>query len=80
MLIEPVSRSKAQAQATYDRLSRWYDVLAGGSERRLIDAGLQKLAVGEGEKVLEIGPGTGYAIVALARAAGDSGRAYGRTQ
>ena len=77
MQIQPVSRSKSQAQATYDRLSRWYDVLAGSSEKRLIDAALLKLAVGEGEQVLEIGFGTGHAIVALARSVGESGRVYG---
>jgi ubiquinone/menaquinone biosynthesis C-methylase UbiE len=77
MEIQPVKRSKAQAQASYDRLSRWYDALAGGSEKRLIDAGLLKLAAGEGEKVVEIGFGTGHAILALARSVGDSGRVYG---
>jgi len=77
MQIQPVTRSKAQAQATYDRLSRWYDLLAGGSEKRLIDAALQDLAVGDGERVLEIGFGTGRALLALARAVGDSGRVYG---
>jgi len=77
MHMQPVNRSKAQAQATYDRLSRWYDVLAGSSEKRLIDAGLLRLAVHDGDKVLEIGCGTGHAILVLARAAGDSGRVYG---
>jgi len=77
MQVQSVNRSKTDAQATYDRLSRWYDLLAGGSEKRLIEVGLEKLAVGEGEKVLEIGSGTGHAIVVLARAASDSGRVYG---
>ena len=77
MQIQPVTRSKVQAQATYDRLSRWYDLLAGGSEKRLIDAALQDLAVGDGKRVLEIGFGTGRALLALARAVGDSGRVYG---
>ena len=77
MQTQPVNRSKAQAQATYDSLSRWYDALAGSSEKRLIDAALLKLGVRPGEQVLEIGFGTGHAILALARAAGDSGRVYG---
>ncbi len=75
--MQPVTRSKAQAQATYDSLSRWYDLFAGGSEKRLIDAALHNLAVRDSEKVMEIGFGTGHAILALARAVGDSGRAYG---
>ena len=77
MHLQPVTRSKAQAEATYDRLSRWYDFLAGGSERRLIDAGVYHLAVRDGEKVLEIGFGTGRALLSLARSVGPSGRVYG---
>jgi len=77
MRVQPVNRPRAEAQATYDRLSRWYDLLAGGSEKRLIDAALSNLAVRDGEQVLEIGCGTGHALLALARAAGDSGRVYG---
>ena len=77
MTVQSVSRSKSQAQATYDSLSRWYDLLAGRSERRLIGAGLAKLAAGAGEKVLEIGFGTGRAVLALARSVGEAGRVYG---
>lgn len=35
------------------------------------------LHAGEGERILEIGPGTGHGLLALARSLGDSGRAYG---
>jgi ubiquinone/menaquinone biosynthesis C-methylase UbiE len=70
-------RPRAQAQVTYDRLSRWYDALAGTSEKRFLDLGLQKLAVHEGEYVLEIGPGTGHATLALAQSVGDTGKVYG---
>ena len=58
-------------------MSRWYDTLVGGSEKKLTDAGLQKLGVQKGEKVLEIGFGTGHAILALARTVGKLGRVYG---
>jgi len=77
MQLRPVTRSKAQARAAYDGLSRWYGALAGGSEKGLIDAGLLKLAACEGERILEIGFGAGHAICALARSVGDSGRVYG---
>ena len=75
--IQRVRRSKEQARATYDRLSRWYDVLAGSSERPLMLAGLSRLDVQEGEVVLEIGLGTGHGTVALARSVGDTGRVCG---
>ncbi len=58
-------------------MSRWYDALAGSSEKRLVHLGLQKLAASEGNAVLEIGFGTGHAILALAAAVGDAGKVYG---
>jgi protein-L-isoaspartate O-methyltransferase len=48
-----------------------------GSEKRFTESGLQKLKVKEGETVLEIGFGTGHALVALARLVGQSGKVYG---
>jgi ubiquinone/menaquinone biosynthesis C-methylase UbiE len=72
-----VTRSKEAAKATYDRLSRWYDALAGSSEEKFVRLGLQTLAVKEGETVLEIGFGTGHAILGLAAAVGDLGKVYG---
>ena len=75
--ISRVPRSKQEARAAYDRLSRWYDLLAGGSERPFQEEGGRRLDVVEGERVLEVGCGTGHGLVALARQAGRSGRVYG---
>jgi ubiquinone/menaquinone biosynthesis C-methylase UbiE len=72
-----VLRPRAAAREAYNRLARWYDLLAGSSEARLRDRGLVALAVQEGESVLEIGFGTGQALVPLARAVGEQGRVYG---
>ncbi len=69
--------SRAQTRANYDRLSRWYDLLTGASERRIKEIGLRALNVQPGERVLEVGPGTGQALVALAKAAGSRGMACG---
>jgi ubiquinone/menaquinone biosynthesis C-methylase UbiE len=75
--ISGVPRSKEEARATYNKLSRWYDTLAGSSEQKLLKLGLDKLAAAECETVLEIGFGTGHALVALAQSVGKLGRVYG---
>jgi demethylmenaquinone methyltransferase/2-methoxy-6-polyprenyl-1,4-benzoquinol methylase len=75
--ISRVTRTKETAKASYDRLSRWYDLLAGTSEWKFVKVGLDLLKAKEGESILEIGFGTGKAILALADAVGDGGRVYG---
>jgi demethylmenaquinone methyltransferase/2-methoxy-6-polyprenyl-1,4-benzoquinol methylase len=74
--ISRVFTSKRDAQVTYDRISSWYDILAG-SEHFFTDAGIDKLNPVVGENILEIGYGTGRAVVKFARAVGDSGNVYG---
>jgi ubiquinone/menaquinone biosynthesis C-methylase UbiE len=75
--ITRVARSKDSARVSYDRMSKWYDLLAGSSERKFTEVGLQKLDVKAGEKILEIGFGTGHSLLALARRVGTTGKAYG---
>lgn len=75
--ISRVARTKEQARKSYNRMSTWYDVLAGRGERGSKEAGLEDLAVAEGEKVLEIGFGTGHCILSLARSVGDIGEVHG---
>lgn len=74
--VSRVTRSRQQARATYNRLSRWYDLLAG-FESKHRNAGIEKLAPQPGDVVLEIGFGTGRSIVQLARSVGASGKVYG---
>lgn len=64
--VSRVTRSKASARRTYDGMSRWYDLFAS-SEKKFTNEGLKMLAVSSGEKVLEIGFGTGDALLSLAR-------------
>ena len=61
----------------YDRISAAYDFMADGSEGECRDQGLRMLSVVTGERVLEIGFGTGRALPVLAAAAGPSGRVVG---
>jgi ubiquinone/menaquinone biosynthesis C-methylase UbiE len=75
--ISRVTRSKEEAKASYNRISRWYDVLAGPSEKKHREAALQMLGAKEGERILEIGFGTGHCLVALAQSVGHSGKVYG---
>ena len=72
-----VTRSKEEARASYNKMSKWYDVLTDRFERKYRDLGLQKLNAEEGEVILEIGFGTGHCILALAQSVGNSGNVYG---
>jgi ubiquinone/menaquinone biosynthesis C-methylase UbiE len=75
--ISRVIRSKAEAQATYDKIARWYDLLEGTWERGARGAGLRKLDAKAGERVLEIGFGPGHDLITIARSVGETGRVYG---
>lgn len=65
------------ARNNYDRLSRWYDFISGSSERPARMQGLHMLDVQLGERVLEIGCGTGEALSVLAARAGSAGGVFG---
>jgi len=75
--ILPVTRSKQQARASYDKLSRWYDLLAGIAEWKYKKAGLSMLNAQPGEQLLEIGFGTGACLLPLAEAVGEDGAISG---
>jgi len=75
--ISPVLRTKAEAKQFYDRISGFYDCIAGSFEQRYAFHTLKLLELQAGEKVVEIGFGTGNILKKLAQLIGDEGKAYG---
>jgi len=75
--VSRVTRSREEARTSYNRLSGWYDLIAGGSERRFREKGLEMLNALEGEMVLEVGCGTGHSLLALSQEVGKSGQVLG---
>ena len=72
-----VTRTRAQAKESYDKMSSIYDFFAGPSERKYRDMALKRLNITRGETVLEIGFGTGHCLQQMAEAVGEAGRVYG---
>ena len=72
-----VLQSKDETRAFYNKIAGVYDLLSEHSEGPVRDAGLAMLAIQPGERVLEIGYGTGHSLVALARAVGQTGKVFG---
>ena len=76
MQISRVKRSKNSAKMAYDRLSHIYDGLAGSSETQFMHQGLDMLSINPGESILEVGCGTGKALVELSHQTGTTGEVY----
>lgn len=76
MIVNQINRvfhSKQKARSTYNRMSRWYDLFAGSSERKFMHYGISQIRPLPGERILEIGPGTGHGLISLARSATKAG-------
>lgn len=68
--------TRSAARINYNRMSRWYDWFAN-SEKQFMVIGERMLNIHAGEKVLEIGFGTGHALIDLARSVGEDGKVFG---
>ena len=75
--ILPVSTSKKESRENYDRISKFYDYTEGIFEKKYIDMALKYLDIKQGEAVLEIGFGTGNALIKIADQVGQSGMVNG---
>lgn len=69
-------RVKGEIKETYAKLSKIYATLEGIFEKKLREKGLGYLDIQKGETVLEIGFGTGYTLVEIAKSVGETGKAY----
>ncbi len=63
-------------RGNYDRLSRLYDWFAG-PEIHFMKIGIKMLNIQAGAKTLEIGFGTGHALIEMTHSSGQNGKAYG---
>ena len=72
-----VLQAKSETKAFYNKIAKVYDLLSEHSERPVREAGIRMLAPAPGERLLEIGFGTGHVLVELARAVGPTGKVFG---
>ena len=68
--MERVLRPKYKARDSYNAMSRWYDLFTA-SEKRFTDIGIQLLDVHPNESILEIGCGTGHALIEFTNMGGN---------
>lgn len=64
--MERVHRPRRQARESYNAMSRWYDLFTN-SEKQFTDIGIQMLDGQPNESILEIGCGTGHALIEFAK-------------
>lgn len=72
-----VLQTKQEIRAFYNKIARAYDLLAEASEEPIRRLGLEKLAITKGERVLEVGFGTGSSLIELSRMVGSEGKVFG---
>lgn len=72
-----VLQSKKETKAFYDKIAGVYDLLAEHSEEPVRRLGLEMLGAQPGQKILEVGFGTGRSLVDLARSVGPTGTVFG---
>ena len=73
-----VLQAKSETKAFYNKIAKVYDLLSEHSERPAAGGGGSECSpLLLGERLLEIGFGTGHVLVELARAVGPTGKVFG---
>jgi ubiquinone/menaquinone biosynthesis C-methylase UbiE len=72
-----VFQSRVQTKAYYNKISRFYDLLADRSEAPMRKVGVDLLKAEAGENILEVGFGTGHVLAELAKSVGPQGKVLG---
>lgn len=75
--VQRVFETKDQTRAYYNKIAKFYDFLAESSEQPMRELGLKLVNAQFGERILEIGFGTGHCVVELAQAVGSEGKVFG---
>jgi demethylmenaquinone methyltransferase/2-methoxy-6-polyprenyl-1,4-benzoquinol methylase len=73
----PVKRPKTKAKKFYNRISQYYDFLAGPFERKYTERGLKLISIKENQSILEIGFGTGHSFKIMVDKIGSAGSIVG---
>ena len=71
------SKAELRVGGSYDRLSRMYDAVFAPIEAPLTDAAIEMLDAQPGERILEIGSGTGRALSRIGWSVGPRGTVLG---
>jgi demethylmenaquinone methyltransferase/2-methoxy-6-polyprenyl-1,4-benzoquinol methylase len=72
-----IFQSKDETKAYYNKIAKFYDLLSEHAEQPMRRKGLEMLAARNGERILEIGFGTGHCLAELAQTVGPGGKVYG---
>jgi demethylmenaquinone methyltransferase/2-methoxy-6-polyprenyl-1,4-benzoquinol methylase len=73
----PIDFDAHATRTFYDRISDAYDLISDAGEHAARQKGIELLNVQPGEKVLDVGYGTGSAVIELAQRAGKGGKVCG---
>lgn len=70
-------KRREKIRKNYDRISSVYDILGGYLEKKYRERTLLSIGLEKGEKVLEVGFGTGDMLIEIYRSVGEGGEVYG---